>query len=163
MIHYVFDLDDTLIIHQKGIRLNYNDIVVDNTLQKLLWNCKNECYIYTNGTFGHAHTVIKNMNIKKYFFKIYSRDTLPFMKPDIRSFHSVQNDIQKIYPGENQIYFFDDLLENCKTAKSLGWTTFWIHPNFLSGHQYEYLDYSFKNIKDALIYLEKQNINNNIF
>ena len=163
MIHYVFDLDDTLIIHQKGIRLNYNDIVVDNTLQNLLWNCKNECYIYTNATFGHAHTVIQNMNIKKYFFKIYSRDTLPFMKPDTRSFYSVQNDIQKIYPGENQIYFFDDLLENCKTAKSQGWTTFWINPDFLSGHQYDFVDYSFKNIKDALIYLEKQNINNNIF
>ena len=25
------------------------------------------------------------------------------------------------------------------------------------------IDYAFKNIKDALIYLEKQNINNNIF
>ena len=64
---------------------------------------------------------------------------------------------------ENQIYFFDDLLENCETAKSQGWTTLWINPDFLSGRQYEYVDYSFKNIKDALIYLEKQNINNNIF
>ena len=80
MIHYVFDLDDTLIIHKKGVRLNYNDIVVDNTLQNLLDNCRGECYIYTNGTFGHAHTVIRKMNIKKYFFKIYSRDTLPYCK-----------------------------------------------------------------------------------
>ena len=81
----------------------------------------------------------------------------------MRSFITVNNDIQKIYPGENQIYFFDDLLENCKEAKGRGWTTFWINPEFLSGHQYDFVDYSFKNIKDALIYLEKQNINNNIF
>lgn len=163
MIHYVFDLDDTLIIHQKGVRLNYNDISVDNTLKNLLDNCRGECYIYTNGTFGHAHAVIRKMNIRKYFFKIYSRDTLPYMKPEPRSYISVKNDINNIYPEENIIYFFDDLLENCKTAKSLGWTTFWINPDFLSGHQYDYLDYSFRNIKDALIYLEKQNINNNIF
>ena len=163
MIHYVFDLDDTLIIHQKGIRLNYNDISVDDTLKKLLWNCRGECYIYTNGTFGHAHAVIRKMDIKNYFFKIYSRDTLPFMKPDMRSFHSVQNDIQKIYPEENIIYFFDDLLENCREAKNQGWTTFWIHPDYLYKPKYDFVDYAFKNIKDALIYLEKQNINNNIF
>ena len=163
MIHYVFDLDDTLIIHQKDVRLNYNDISVDNTLKNLLDDCNAECYIYTNGTFGHAHAVIRKMNIKKYFFKVYSRDTLPYMKPDMRSFHSVNDDINSFYPGENIIYFFDDLLDNCKTAKDQGWTTFWINPDFLSSHQYEYIDYAFKNIKDALIYLEKQNINNNIF
>ena len=163
MIHYVFDLDDTLIIHQKGVRLNYNTIVEDNILQNLLENFKGECYIYTNGTFGHAHAVIRNMNIKKFFFKIYSRDTLPFMKPDMRSFITVENDIQKIYPGENIIYFFDDLLENCKEAKNRGWTTFWINQGFLSHHQHDYVDYSFNNIKDALLYLEKQNNNNNIF
>ena len=39
MIHYIFDLDDTLIIHQKGVRLNYNDISVDNTLKNLLNDC----------------------------------------------------------------------------------------------------------------------------
>ena len=161
MIHYVFDLDDTLIIHPKGERLNYNTIIEDNTLQNLLNNCKGECYIYTNATFGHAYTIIKKMNINKYFFKIYSRDTLPYMKPDMRSFITVNNDIKKIYSSEDKIYFFDDLLENCKEAKNHGWITFWIHPNFLSLHQYDYIDYSFKNIKDALVYLEKQNNNNN--
>lgn len=163
MIHYVFDLDDTLIIHQKGVKLNYNDISVDETLKNLLDKCNGECYIYTNATFGHAHAVIRKMNIKKYFFKVYSRDTLPYMKPDKRSFITVNNDINSFYPEENTIYFFDDLLDNCKTAKSQGWITFWIHPDFLSGNQYDFVDYSFKNIKDALIYLEKQNINNNIF
>ena len=33
MIHYVFDLDDTLIIHKKGVRLNYNNIRTDETLK----------------------------------------------------------------------------------------------------------------------------------
>ena len=63
MIHYVFDLDDTLIIHQKGVNLDYNMIKVDKLLKQLLDNCNNECYIYTNGTFGHALAVIKKMDI----------------------------------------------------------------------------------------------------
>ncbi|MBT3561923.1 MAG: hypothetical protein HN496_05785 [Flavobacteriaceae bacterium] len=163
MIHYVFDLDDTLIIHQKGIKINYNMIQKNNSLKNLLENCKGECYIYTNGTFGHAYAVIGKMDIKKYFFKIYSRDTLPYMKPDKKSFLSVNNDIQNIYSVNDKIYFFDDLLENLKTAKSLGWITFWIHPDFLTGHQYEYIDYAFKDIQICLKYLEKQYINNNIF
>tara|TARA_B110000495_G_C22604902_1_gene361478 strand:- start:97 stop:588 length:492 start_codon:yes stop_codon:yes gene_type:complete len=163
MIHYVFDLDDTLIIHQKGVQLNYNNIKADNTLKNLLENCKAECYIYTNGTFGHARAVIKKMDIKKFFFKVYSRDTLPHMKPDIRSYISVQNDIQNNYQNTDEIYFFDDLLGNLETAKSLGWTTFWIHPDFLSGHQYDSIDYAFKDIQTCLKYLEKQNNNNTIF
>ena len=158
MIHYIFDLDDTLIIHQKGVPINYDMIIEDNLLKKLLDNCNAECYIYTNGTFNHAFDIIKSMNIINTFFKIYSRDTLSYMKPDMRSFNSVQNDIQIIYPKENIIYFFDDLLENCETAKSLGWTTFWINPNYLYKHHYDFVDYAFKNIKDALIYLEKTNI-----
>ena len=160
MIHYVFDLDDTLIIHKKGVSLNYNDIVVDETLKNLLDNCEGECYIYTNGTFGHAHAVIRKMNINKNFFKVYSRDTLPYMKPDMRSFIAVKNDIQKYYPKENIIYFFDDLLENCKTANRQGWITFWIHPDFITGHQYDFVDYAFRDIKTCLQYLEKLN---NIF
>lgn len=164
MIHYVFDLDDTLIIHQKGIRLNYNNISVNNTLKNLLDTCDGECYIYTNGTFSHAIRVIEKMNIIKYFFKIYSRDTLPYMKPDYRSFNSVQNDINYYYKDtSNKIYFFDDLLENLETAKKLGWITFWINPKFLDGHQYDFIDHSFKDINTCLIYLEKQNNNNNIF
>ena len=79
----------------------------------------------------------------------------------MRSFTSVKNDIQKYYPSENIIYFFDDLLENLKEAKSQGWITFWIHPKFLTGHQYDFVDYAFKNINTCLLYLEKQN--NSIF
>jgi FMN phosphatase YigB (HAD superfamily) len=155
MIHYVFDLDDTLIIHQKGVNLDYNMIKIDKLLKQLLDNCNNECYIYTNGTFGHALAVIKKMDIKQNFYKIYSRDTIPYMKPDMRSYISVENDIYGIYSENDEIYFFDDLLQNLEAAKKFGWTTFWIHPNFLTGHQYDYIDYAFKDIHTCLIFLEK--------
>ena len=161
MIHHVFDLDDTLIIHQNRLLLNYNNIQVDNDLKNLLNKCDGECYIYTNGTASHAYTIIKKMDIIKCFHKIYSRDTLPFMKPDMRSFITVKNDIKNIYQNIDKIYFFDDLLENCKEAKKNGWTTFWINSDFLNGHQYDFIDYAFKDIKICLKYLEKQNNNNN--
>ena len=93
MIHYIFDLDDTLIIHNKNMNINYNLISEDNLLTQLLNKCRGPRYIYTNGTGGHALAVLDKMNIKDKFDKIYSRDTIPYMKPDERSFNDVQNDI----------------------------------------------------------------------
>jgi len=162
MIHYVFDLDDTLIIHQKGVQINYDTIQSDLGLKSLLDNCKGECYIFTNATFGHAYEVIKKMNINNNFFKVYSRDTLPYMKPDPLSFVSVQNDIRKNYHNTDIIYFFDDLLENLNAAKKRGWKTFWIHPD-ANTNLYDYVDYGFPDIKTCLKYLEEYNINNTIF
>ena len=112
MIHYVFDLDDTLIIHQKGVNLDYNMIKVDKLLKQLLDNCNNECYIYTNGTFGHALAVIKKMDIKPNFYKVYSRDTLPYMKPDMRSYIAVENDIYDIDSENELVEEFDRLSVN---------------------------------------------------
>ena len=37
MIHYVFDLDDTLIVHQKGVPINYDTIIEDKILKNLLY------------------------------------------------------------------------------------------------------------------------------
>lgn len=47
MIHYIFDLDDTLIIHQNGLLLDYNNIQINHNLKKLFDNCKGELlYLY---------------------------------------------------------------------------------------------------------------------
>ena len=154
MIHYVFDLDDTLIIHQKGVKLNYNDISVDETLKNLLDNCRGECYIYTNGTGGHALECIERMKIKDNFTKVYSRDTLPFMKPDFRSFKSVHNDIYR--SGNDIFFFFDDQLVNLKIASSVGWVTFWIHPEYLKAKDYPFITMAFPNIYECLSYLENK-------
>ena len=35
-------------------------------------------------------------------------------------------------------------------AKNLGWITIWIHPQFIRGSMYSFVDYSFPNIYDAL-------------
>ena len=47
-------------------------------------------------------------------------------------------------------------LENLKTAHEMGWITFWIHPNYLLGNKYHYINMSFPNIIDCLKYLERK-------
>ena len=159
MIYFLFDLDDTLIIHQKGVPINYNMIQRDDSLSKLLNKCKGECYIYTNGTGNHALDIIDRLGIKDTMHKIYSRDTIPYMKPDERSFIRVQQDLFSFSKKEGIIFFFDDLLENLNAAKKLGWITFWIHPDHNSGSNYSFIDLSFSDIKTCLSYLENKSIN----
>ena len=154
MIYFLFDLDDTLIIHNNGKNLNYEMIQPDYRLNDLLSRIKGESHIYTNGTAGHALECIERMNIKQNFTKIYSRDTLPFMKPDFRSFKVVQGDIQRNY--NDTFFFFDDMLENLKIAKSLGWITFWIHPDYMEARNYPFVTMAFPNIYECLTYLENK-------
>jgi len=155
MIYYLFDLDDTLLIHPKNVPLSYNMVKSDTKLDHLLSKCNGECYIYTNGTGGHALECIERMKIKDNFTKIYSRDTLPFMKPDFRSFKSVHDDIYR--NNNNDIFFFfDDQLANLKTAASLGWVTFWISPDYIKSIDYPFVTMAFSNIYDCLTYLENK-------
>ena len=53
------------------------------------------------------------------------------------------------------ILFFDDQLDNLKIAKSLGWFTFWIHPDYMRAGDYPFITMAFPNIYECLTYLEK--------
>ena len=153
MIHYVFDLDDTIVMHYTGRAKPYNEINEDKNLSLLLEKCNGPRYIYTNGTGGHAIEVIKRMKQIHLFDKIYSRDTIPYMKPDLRSFNSIHDDISQRYPGKHKVFFFDDLLENLKIAKSIGWITFWINPNSSKGYP-SFVDGGFTTLEECLVYLQ---------
>ena len=146
---FIFDLDDTIIYYPNNI-VNYNNIKFDNNLFNLLNNLKHPKIIYTNGTYGHAEEVLNNMKLNNIFNKVYARDTIPLMKPHIKSFKYVENDIKKNINGNNEYYFFDDRLDNLMTAKSLGWTTIFINLKFIDKPLY--IDYSFTNIHSAVMY-----------
>ena len=47
------------------------------------------------------------------------------------------------------MFIFDDLLDNLRTAKGLGWITIWINPRPSTK---KYVDLSFINIYEALLY-----------
>ena len=56
---YVFDLDDTLILHHNDI--NYDWIYEDIELSYYLDMCKGDKYIFTNGTKSHAKKILEKM------------------------------------------------------------------------------------------------------
>ena len=152
MKHFLFDLDETLVYHRNSN--NYNEIKEDKQLTYLLQRVKHPKYIYTNAIYDHANIIVNKLKINYLFTKIYSRDTIPSMKPDINSAISLEKDIEKKHK-RNTYYFFDDLVENLKTAKERKWITIWISPNFQDKYRYPFIDYSYPSIKIALIHVDK--------
>jgi len=146
---FVFDLDDTIIYYPFGI-VNYNLINIDKSLSILLNSLDGIKLIYSNGTHGHVIDVLKKMKLENIFSKIYARYTIPYMKPYINSFKFVEKDIKKNVNNMNEYYFFDDLLENLQSAKSIGWKTIWININYIEKPYY--VDYAFPNIHTAVMY-----------
>jgi len=146
---FIFDLDDTIIYYPMGI-VDYNKISFDSNLSNLLNNLNHPKIIYTNGTYGHAEEILKNMKLSNIFNKIYARDNIPYMKPHIKSFNYVLNDIKKNIKSTNDYYFFDDRLDNLQVAKSIGWYTIWINIDFIN--KPFYIDHAFPNIHTAVMY-----------
>ena len=156
----VFDVDDTLIIHGQGSQNYYKTF---NSNFKELLDSKNfdKIYIYTNGTYGHGFMIAHHLNIYDDVSFIYGRDNLQpmiyprHMKPHRESFEFVNSSIlveSGLY-GTNQeyeIYFFDDLKNNLRTAKEIGWKTVLIKPD---GTEESYIDHVYSNIYSALINL----------
>lgn len=149
---YLFDMDDTIYIHNR--ELNYDNITEDRHLSALLYYCPYPKYIYTNATFGHADAILQKMKLSGKFKKIYSRDNIPSMKPDINSAIALEKDIINEYNENNEYVFFDDLLVNLKTAKERKWTTIWISPLYSNKNNYPFVDHAFPDVKTALIFLQ---------
>ena len=154
MINLIFDLDDTLLMSHTY--KSYNDIKPNKYLNFLLFTLKHKKFIYTNGTYGHGENSLKHMNLTSQFKDIYARDIIPYMKPDFRSFNHVRNSLLYIHDCDknDKFIFFDDLINNLKGAKNIGWTTVWIHPEYNNMDKAYYIDYKFKNIIDALEYFK---------
>ena len=144
----IFDLDDTLLMSNSYKR--YSDIQPKYHLNYLLDKYKNKKFIYTNGTYGHGEEGLSAMKCKDSFQKIYARDTLPYIKPDFKSFNHVNNDILYNYNLSDKRIFFDDLQDNLKTAHDIGWETVWIHPHAKYYSKPNYVDHAYTNVIDAL-------------
>lgn len=154
----LIDVDDTLIKHKRPHSMDYNNILEDQQLTKQFHLCNYPKYIYTNATYSHANLILNKMNLENQAKKIYSRDTIPLMKPDINSAEAVERDILKGNNQISQIIFLDDLLENLQTGKNKSWTTVWISPKFREKSKYRFVDYAFPDIKYAMTYFNKYNV-----
>ena len=137
-------------------QLGGNAIGIKTDITKSI-ECKN-LIDETLAQYGRIDLLLLGAGVSMWtpFEKIYSRDTINYMKPDNRSYNDVQIDLSYRYPEIKNIFFYDDRLENLKTAHEMGWITFWIHPNYLLGNKYHYINMSFPNIIDCLKYLERK-------
>ena len=163
MLHFVFDLDDTLVVHYGTI--NYQWVYPDKELTDLLTQCsqRGRCHLYTNGTFSHADALLDRMKLKTFFEdevgdnkRIYARE-FHGLKPNRSSFTKVEG---RIHQGDNdgnrRIIFFDDLNENLQAAKVLfGWTSVWINRYHGSTVLYPHVDAGFGTLKEALTKIHK--------
>ena len=155
---YIFDIDDTLITHTRDNN-DYYKMENDSTLKNLIETLnKDGLYIYTNGTYGHGVSVIKNLQLTDSVTDLFARDTIPFMKPLMGSFTFVNNEIQQDnYQLINEIYFFDDMIDNLRTAKKMTWKTIWISPQYKNHTNHpDIIDYAFPNIYEALLYFNQK-------
>ena len=92
------------------------------------------------------------MQCKELFNEIYARDTLMYMKPHSRSFNEVRNNIIYRHNDSNydDIIFFDDLQENLRTARQVGWITVWIKDTNETIPDKPFINYHFRTIHEAL-------------
>ena len=152
MIHFVFDLDDTLILH-KG-QVNYDWIFEDKELTYHLDQCRGKRYIFTNGTSQHASKILKRMKLSDKFERIFTREDFGY-KPDISVFLQVDHAIRGKDKSHKVIYF-DDLSSNLKSGKYIGWSTCWIHPYFESKIFSEHIDDGYQDIKHGLQHINRE-------
>ena len=124
-------------------------------IQLLLETKSNKNYIFTNGTKSHADIVLRKLELENVFdINLFKKRKLSKkrMKPHINSEQIfVQDKIHNFSLNKNIIVFFDDQLENLKSAKKLNWVTILINNDFMN--KPNYVDLSFPNIHQALLYL----------
>ena len=155
MIHFVFDLDDTLLFHQGDI--NYRYICEDKELSYYLSTLRYPKYVLTNGTKEHAAVLLDSMKITDQFKCVYAREDMdPYMKPHPLCYQKIVKEIVTDKGSKNIILFFDDLLSNLQEAYNHNWITIWIHPDSHLSSKYEFVDYAFPNIVTALIHFNKK-------
>jgi FMN phosphatase YigB (HAD superfamily) len=154
---FVFDIDDTIIMHTKE-QNDFYDTNNNTILSDILSEFKDvKFYAYTNGTFDHGKAVADNLNLP--LERVFGRDTIPFMKPEQKSFLFVDTEIRSELKEKGievkDIFFFDDLRDNLYVASRFTWKTILIDPSI--GKKESYIDYVFPNIYEALIHLKRKN------
>jgi len=155
MIHFILDLDFTLYsendIDTTNTTLFYDSFKEKKFLNKLLNTLKKygKLYIFSNGNNEHVEYVIQKMNLNNIFTNTSNSDEYNnLLKPTTYPYKYVINkfNINK----DDLVIFFEDTLENLKTAKKYNWITVYIDNNVVN--KYNYVDFIFPTIEKALLF-----------
>ena len=136
-LEYVHDIDLSII--NKNLKLN-------RALKKI----NGTKYIFTNGSFKHAESVLQKLGIKKNFHSIHSIEISGYIpKPS-------KNAYEKMILKENidplRAIMFEDTKWNLQTAKMLEMTTVLISSknDLLENEKNDYIDYTITDLEEFL-------------
>lgn len=154
MVKFIFDLDLTLYaetdyVDNESEKKYYNSFKNKNFVRQLLSQIPDKKYILTNANLSHASLVLKKTNLMNIFDDIISSDIANSYKP----YRIIYDMAIKEFGIDNNepVYFFEDQVDNLKTAKKLyNWTTILISPN--KARKNKFVDYVFTNIEEALLF-----------
>ena len=136
-LEYVHDIDLSII--KKNLKLN-------SALKKI----NGKKYIFTNGSFKHAESVLQKLGIEKNFHSIHSIETSSYIpKP---SKHAYEKMILKENIDVLRAIMFEDTNWNLQTAKMLGITTVLISSknDLLENEKNDYIDYIITDLEEFL-------------
>lgn len=164
MIIFVFDLDYTLYYLPNWIQFEYKLLKKNKNLNSLFETLKDKKYIFTSATLKHTNKVLKKLELDNIFDKIETCDTLNGYKPNINIYHKFIDKCS--ISKQDEIYFFEDRIENLEIAKKFNWITIYIcgpysqylNKNNLNFNLPDYIDYIFKDIRQAMEYFYNLNI-----
>ena len=91
------------------------------------------------------------MKMKMIFKKIAYSEEYTKLKPHISAYNYVFEKFK--IKKDDTVYFFEDTIENLKTAKKLGWKTVYITSK-KTKRKNKYVDYTFNNIETAIFYFK---------
>jgi len=117
--HHVIDPEDYLdYVHAIDIEQR---LTHDTTLQQTLQQLNIPCFVFTNGSSGHARNVVKALGIEDLFadiFDIRIADYIP--KPNPAPYQKV---LEALGISGDRCAMVEDSCENLRTAKELGMKT----------------------------------------
>jgi HAD superfamily hydrolase (TIGR01509 family) len=166
MKYYVFDLDDTLLetskllynyqgeyLTEQQVLHDYKKIIhKDENLYSLLLNLKGKKYILTNSGPIHCHVSLKNLGIES-LFSGFIDNTSVKGKLAFKPYPPVYNYTKEVMgvSRDDEIFIFDDRIENLVYPASIGWKTVLICKASSFDKNFQ-PNYTFKDIYTALEY-----------
>tara|TARA_B110000914_G_scaffold219594_1_gene228460 strand:+ start:302 stop:802 length:501 start_codon:yes stop_codon:yes gene_type:complete len=152
---FYFDLDDCLFNtteheHKYGDNEDfYNNIIPNNNLYNLLNKLPGKKHILTNANRAHASYVLHKLKLNN-INNLISTDLFNLSKPNIE-YYKTSNKWLNIDNDNSLIFFFEDTVNNLKTAKKMNWKTILINNNNITKN-YDFVDHQFNTIEDSLLF-----------
>lgn len=131
---YGIPLEETVRRLYDPSTLDFSNVELPKHIVDILESIEGKVYLYTNSTEAYGRGILSALEIDHHFDDVFGTDSLDHLrKPDERSF---QLFMDKTGAKPENIWFFEDSIENLQMAKSLGWGTILI-TEFMSGNLHE--------------------------